>query len=80
MGLGTSWRPQCAAGPSAAPVPAVSPSPGRPQCATGPGDTWGRPCPRVPSYVMRMKEFERERRLLQRQKRLRQREEAATAE
>lgn len=26
------------------------------------------------SYVMRMKEFERERRLLQRQKRLRQRE------
>ncbi|KAM9610381.1 NADH dehydrogenase [ubiquinone] 1 beta subcomplex subunit 7 isoform 1-T2 [Morphnus guianensis] len=30
-------------------------------------------------YVMRMKEFERERRLLQRQKRLRQREEAAAA-
>ena len=45
--------------------------------------TWGRGgavCPSVRSYVMRMKEFERERRLLQRQKRIQKREAALAAE
>lgn len=55
---------------SGAPCPHGVPIPG------GPGDAGDTS---VTSYVMRMKEFERERRLLQRQKRLRRREEAAAA-
>ena len=44
---------------------------------------WGHgdeEAPSTRSYVMRMKEFERERRLLQRQRRIREREAAVAAE